>query len=372
MNISRDNLIITNKKKKLYNHKDNSLIYIFNSGEKFKNLKHISSFYFQEVILDFENFNFFDQSNFPLFFEILRISKDNFKIHSILESRLQITNFFDSFIKKFKVLFEYEIVDGSEKSQILIKKNPFNFNYHVSTTDWYVTLRDVKIYQEVEKTNEVGFVIYEYNMRKFVIDNMTKFDGFIDVGANIGIWSKELATNFRNVYSFEMNPRTYPALVMNTLNIDNINLYHSGLGAQKQNVLFYASYKNSGGSKIIINPRKKHYDNSHKCLDLKIHSLDSYSFENISLIKIDVEGYEYEVLKGSIETISKNKPWVVVEINDNRKNILNYFKNLKYNKPYEISKNYFIFTPQTEQNFITKNHSVISENFKKLYNKLFN
>ena len=30
-----------------------------------------------------------------------RISKDNFKIHFSLESRLQITNFFDSFIKKF-------------------------------------------------------------------------------------------------------------------------------------------------------------------------------------------------------------------------------------------------------------------------------
>ena len=93
---------------------------------------------------------------------------------------------------------------------------------------------------------------------------------------------------------------------------------------------------------------------------------------DIDTIKIDVEGYEYEVLKGSVETISKNKPWVVVEINDNRKSILNFFKKLNYKKPYDISKNYFIFIPQTDKKFTYINRHIISEKLKKIYEKFFN
>lgn len=372
MEIYINSLIITDKKNIITDHKKNSLIQIVNDNSNFKNLKHISSYFFEEVILDFENYNLFDENNFALFFEILRISKDNFKIQLSLLNKKNITNFFDSFIAKFNLLFDYKIDDKLDFTEVYIKKDVYNFNYHLSTTDWFVTLKDIKIYQEVEKLNKDGFVLYEYNMRKFVIENMKKFDGFIDVGANIGIWSKELSSIFKNVYSFEMNPRTFPALVMNTLNINNITKYLSGLGPKTQNVLFYASYKNSGGSKIIINPRKKHYANSHKTLELKIHTLDSYSFNNISLIKIDVEGYEYEVLKGSVETISKNKPWVVVEVNDNRTNILNFFKKLNYKKPYDISKNYLIFIPQTDKKFTYINRHVISEKLQKLYKKFFN
>ena len=41
--------------------------------------------------------------------------------------------------------------------------------------------------------------------------------------------------------------------------------------------------------------------------------LDHYHFDNVDFIKIDVEGYELDVIKGGIETLRKNDPVIIVE-----------------------------------------------------------
>ena len=45
-----------------------------------------------------------------------------------------------------------------------------------------------------------------------------------------------------------------------------------------------------------------------------LNTLDSYQFEGVSLIKIDVEGHEYSVIEGAESTISSSKPALLVEI----------------------------------------------------------
>jgi methyltransferase, FkbM family len=62
---------------------------------------------------------------------------------------------------------------------------------------------------------------------------------------------------------------------------------------------------NMGG--YMINYSK---DSSKK---IKTERLDNFNFNNISLIKIDVEGFELYVLRGAIETIKKNKPRIIIE-----------------------------------------------------------
>ena len=68
--------------------------------------------------------------------------------------------------------------------------------------------------------------------------------------------------------------------------------------------------------------------------------LDNFNFSNkISFIKIDVEGHETEVIKGSEATIKKNKPILLVEIEEKytlKKVIdtLNYINSLGYNSFY--------------------------------------
>jgi hypothetical protein len=44
------------------------------------------------------------------------------------------------------------------------------------------------------------------------------------------------------------------------------------------------------------------------------HWIDSHRFENVALIKIDVEGYEYDVLAGALSTLKKFEPAIICEL----------------------------------------------------------
>ena len=47
-------------------------------------------------------------------------------------------------------------------------------------------------------------------------------------------------------------------------------------------------------------------------------TIDSLGLEDVDLIKIDVEGYEMEVLKGAVQTL-KNVEYIMIELNNNTK-----------------------------------------------------
>ena len=46
----------------------------------------------------------------------------------------------------------------------------------------------------------------------------------------------------------------------------------------------------------------------------ELRSLDSFGFERVSVLKIDLEGYEDEVLKGAVNTIRRTRPVILIEI----------------------------------------------------------
>jgi hypothetical protein len=49
-------------------------------------------------------------------------------------------------------------------------------------------------------------------------------------------------------------------------------------------------------------------------IDIRTATLDSFGFDDLDLIKIDVEGHESEVLDGAQVTITKSRPALIVEI----------------------------------------------------------
>ena len=80
--------------------------------------------------------------------------------------------------------------------------------------------------------------------------------------------------------------------------------------------------------------------NEFESFDIKSKQLDNFNFDNkISFIKIDVEGHEAEVIKGSEKTIRDNKPILLVEIEEQytQKKVidtLKYINSLGYNSFY--------------------------------------
>ena len=87
--------------------------------------------------------------------------------------------------------------------------------------------------------------------------------------------------------------------------------------------------------------------------------LDDLPIEKFDIILIDVEGREYEMIKGGYQKISKNKPIIVIEIWDNPKrklenmittkeDVISCIVNLNYSLFKKINDNYIFFPKDLE------------------------
>ncbi len=139
---------------------------------------------------------------------------------------------------------------------------------------------------------------------------------FVDVGANAGAWSMPASKYYREVIAFEANPETVKSLKRNLRinNVTNVIVMPHALGANEQEKDFYL-YTENGGDSFLENHNDLH-PTGQKIM-LKTRTLDSFKLEP-TVLKVDTEGYEYEVLKGAQNTIAKNKPILIVEVHVNQ------------------------------------------------------
>ena len=130
---------------------------------------------------------------------------------------------------------------------------------------------------------------------------------FIDVGAYVGFWSRVMARYFTDVMAFEPVVECARCFQSNTSQYDNIILHHYALGASNKRVRIAVDPNN---------PERSHIANTGR--PVIQCTLDSFSYFGVSLIKISVEGYEAEVLKGAEQTVKNNTPTIVVEQKQNK------------------------------------------------------
>lgn len=187
-----------------------------------------------------------------------------------------------------------------------------------------------------------------------IIKNIIKpGDICVDIGAYIGnytLFMANLVGPRGTVYAFEPNKETILSLNNNiALNgHENISLYDYAVGDFTGNNVFYKVDKTLGAtsnSTLVKNEKiagdLKEYVKEES---VKVIQLDKF-LENkkIKLIKIDVEGFELNVLKGARELISKYRPVIIMEFISKRLQFLkinqNNFKELldEYYNAYEIT-----------------------------------
>ena len=159
--------------------------------------------------------------------------------------------------------------------------------------------------------------IYEKNETNFVKDSVNKGDIVIDIGANIGYYTlmfAKLVGDTGKIYSFEPDPRNFFILEKNI----QINGYNNVILEKK------AVSNKLGKSTLYVNENSAE-SSMHKPnnvineIYVDLITLDNY-FEVNSItpdfIKIDIEGYELNALKG-MESIlqSSNKTKIMIEYN---------------------------------------------------------
>ena len=166
----------------------------------------------------------------------------------------------------------------------------------------------------------------------------------IDVGANIGTYIVYLAKLYNTVYSFEPIPSLANKLTASKLR--NVYVYNVGLAQQNSKLELNIPYNNITGEPLYA---WSYFDAEYiersffkwESIIVDCRTLDSYHFNDVDFIKIDVEGYELNVLIGAKDTINKYKPILLIDIPSRRKdrnNILDYLNDMKYSE-YFIKNN---------------------------------
>lgn len=189
----------------------------------------------------------------------------------------------------------------------------------------------------------------------------------LDIGMNIGMNTWEYATFAKKVVGFEPVPTTYQVALDNI----NLNLKHQdptqgwwrnpdgtwasllptaqiqtenvALGPVSGTVEMHIK-KNDGHNRVsndgYTTPRGKavKINTGYQRVSVPQHTLDSYNFSEVDIIKIDVEGYELQVLEGAHQTIANNRPIVQIECVETQprafgktiQDLMDYFSNKNY------------------------------------------
>jgi FkbM family methyltransferase len=126
----------------------------------------------------------------------------------------------------------------------------------------------------------------------------------LDVGANVGLWGKDLCDNFQQVIAFEPVEDFRKCLEKNVTS-SRLEIHSMALGNENTRAVMNVTEGNSGHSHID--------PDSFGSGDTEVVTLDSLGLENIDYVKIDCEGFEYRVLQGAEQTIKRCRPVVVIE-----------------------------------------------------------
>jgi FkbM family methyltransferase len=171
--------------------------------------------------------------------------------------------------------------------------------------------------------------IYEPYIFHFINDNMIDLEGteIIEVGANNGNFTIEFADlvgDNGKVHAFEAQRIVFQQLCGNAFlnGLDNIYAYNLAVGHENgvvgiEKVDYYYNGNVNFGDVHIVNESESE-------LTIPIITLDSIDFNNISIIKIDVQGFEYFVIQGAEGTIKKHRPFIFIEIEEDQLNKYNF------------------------------------------------
>ena len=134
----------------------------------------------------------------------------------------------------------------------------------------------------------------------------------VDVGANIGYYSNYAAPLVRRVFSFEPDCRNHAALTANAALAGNVHIQEAALSSQAGEASLDIS-THPTLSKLTRNP-----GTASQTTTVRLLTLDGFAKEQPDLrvtgLKIDTEGHEMEILRGSRQTILRDQPLILAEL----------------------------------------------------------
>jgi len=198
--------------------------------------------------------------------------------------------------------------------ELVKEKIRYNLSLVIPNLGRYIYFRHYENLSNDEK--------FQIEPEMFLLPALVNKDGIVfDVGANVGgyCYQLEKLTSARNIFAFEPLAKEYRLLqkLFPYVNLFNIALSNEvGFKTLRIPVLSNGTYLSTRSSleRIVENVDIDHY------LEIRVETntidniVASLGLLRIDFIKIDVEGHEFEVLKGASKTLERMRPVLLVEI----------------------------------------------------------
>jgi len=182
------------------------------------------------------------------------------------------------------------------------------------------------------------------NYNKHIINllNNKLYDGniLVDVGSNIGLISLNITKNI-NIYAFEPSPNTFKRLDITTqLNKkQNMHIFNKAVGDLNQEITFYCHINKSGMSSAVpqissLKTASLFRQDDYNKIIVPCITLDSFineqNISHVNFIKIDVEGFEPNVIRGALKLIQRDSPTILYEYNNIKLNSSWTYNDIEY------------------------------------------
>ena len=241
---------------------------------------------------------------------------------------IPLSNHYFQYCKGFKV----ELYNGGELvlSKSHIYNNTLNSRFYFHRNDF------------AQNYGSWMSLIYEreYENKIFVSPN----DIVYDLGANIGVFTR-WATLFnpKAIYSFEPTPSLFKDLQQTFIQDSNVYVLDLAITSETKTLNYYELTENTGNSLVEIPKENRIGDIFKGVTQVQGINLEEYVIENMlplpTLLKIDIEGSEYDFFATTSDAFFANANQIIVEFHhniegisklDKIQNVIKRFLNLGY------------------------------------------
>jgi len=187
------------------------------------------------------------------------------------------------------------------------------------------------------------FGIHEPVSTKLVSKILKKDMTCLDIGSNIGYYvmlEKKILGDTGKIIALEPSPENFKYLTKNVqrTNSTNIELHNIAAGNVRGKLDFFMYDGESNSGHIV--PDNSFKNASGKIIQVPVTPIDilvkDLNINKLDFLRMDVEGYEFEILKGMLNTLEKYRPIIQIEVhrsimgNENTKKFFEILQKLDY------------------------------------------
>jgi len=159
--------------------------------------------------------------------------------------------------------------------------------------------------------------LYESNLIRWAEQFLDRKKSFVDIGAHCGTYTLWFARLCKEVHAFEPSFDNFARLCggMALSGIWNVTPHNMAVGEENASAVMLRRVSDDGGGSTLLPANLVPAQSNQSETPVQVTTLDSLGLKNVGFIKIDVEGGELEVLRGSKQTLASNNfPKILMEV----------------------------------------------------------